>query len=185
MERALGLQWCMESDTFNFRMDCKERRPTRRGILSVVSSVYDPLGYIAAVTLPAKHILQELCRQGRGWDEEIPQDLQQKWINWLSDLKELSRFHVQRCLKPLDFGPPVHAQLHHFSDASEVGYGTVTYLRMENGEDDIHVSFLLGKSRVTPLKLVTIPRLELTAAVLAVRLDKMVKAELQLQLAES
>ena len=185
MERALGLQWCMESDTFNFRMDCKEKRPTRRGILSVVSSVYDPLGYIAAVTLPAKHILQELCRQNCGWDEEIPQILHQKWINWLTDLKGLSTFHVSRCLKPHDFGPPVHAQLHHFADASEIGYGTVTYLRIQNEVDDVHVSFLLGKSRVTPLKPVTIPRLELTAAVLAVRVDKMVKAELQLQLEES
>lgn len=182
-ERALGLQWCMESDTFNFRMDCKERAHTRRGILSVVSSVYDPLGYIAAITLPAKQILQDLCRRNCAWDEEIPKILSQQWVSWLTDLKELSRFQVSRCLKPHDFGPPVHARLHHFADASESGYGTVTYLpRLQNEPGDRHVLFILGKARVTPLKPITIPRLELTAAVLAVRIDKMIKSELQLQL---
>ncbi len=97
----------------------------------------------------------------------------------------LSEFKVHRCIKPMDFGNPIHAQLHHFSDASEAGYGTVTYLRMQNDKNDIHVAFLIGKARVTPLKTVTIPRLELTAAVLAVRVDLMLKAELRLQLQES
>lgn len=149
MERALGLQWCMESDTFNFCMDCKEWMPTRRGILSVVSSVYDPLRYLAAIALPAKLILQELSRRNYGWDEEILQVLRQQWINWLTELKGLSMFRVSRCLKPHDFGPPVHAQLHHFADASEGGYGTVTYLRLQNEPGDVHVSFLLGKASVT------------------------------------
>lgn len=185
VERALGLQWCMENDTFNFRLNYKERSHTRRGILSVVSSVYDPLGYLAAVTLPAKQILQDLCRRTCGWDEEIPESLNQQWISWLTDLKELSNFHVSRCLKPHDFGPPVYARLHHFSDASESGYGTVTYRRLQNESGDIHVSFILGKARVAPLKPITIPRLELTAAVLAVRIDKMMRSDLQLQLERS
>lgn len=63
MERAQGLQWCLESDTFNLHMPSKEKTHTRQGILSIVSLVYDPLGYLAAVTLPAKHIVQDLCRQ--------------------------------------------------------------------------------------------------------------------------
>lgn len=61
------------------------------------------------------------------------------------------------------------AQLHHFSDASESGYETVTYIRMLNQENGVQVTFLLGKTRVTSLKAVTIPRLELTSAVLAIR----------------
>lgn len=101
-------------------------------------------------------------------------------INWLADLKGLSMFQVSRCLKPHGFGPPTHAQLHHF--ASKGGYGTVTYLGLQNMQGDVHVCFLLGKARVVPLKPVTIPRLELTGAVLAIRVDKMVKAELQLDL---
>lgn len=92
---------------------------------------------------------------------------------------------MDRCIKPVDFGLVKHAQLHHFADASEAGYGTATYIRMLNQENRIQVTFLLGKARVTPLKAVTIPRLELTAAVLAVRVDSMVKAELNIQLEDS
>lgn len=74
--------------------------------------------------------------------------------------------------------------LHHFADASTLGYGTVTYLRMET-KHDVHVSFLLRKARVAPLKQITIPRLELTAAVLAARVDKMLRAEIQFPLVDS
>lgn len=74
------------------------------------------------------------------------------------------------------------AQLHHFSDASESGYGTATYLRMQNVKEMVHIAFLFGKARVAPLKAVTIPRLELTAAVVAVRVDRMLQSELQLPL---
>ncbi len=185
VERALGLQWCVQSDTFNFKTVCKARMPTRRGILSVISSVYDPLGYLAPLTLPVKFILQELCRTNHGWDDEIPKVLEQRWIEWITDLDQLSTFSVDRCLKPNDFGQPVSAQLHHFSDASGSGYGSVTYLRLLNSNNVVHVSFLLGKARVAPLKPVTIPRLELTAAVLAIRVDKMLREQLQLQLENS
>ena len=82
----------------------------------------------------------------------------------MEELGLLAAFSVDRLIKPADFGTVKKAQLHHFSDASEEGYGTVTYIRMVNQEDHIHVAFLLGKARVTPLKSVTIPRLELSAA---------------------
>ena len=185
VERALGLQWCAETDAFNFKMDGQQKTCTRRGMLSVSSSVYDPLGFLAPVVLPAKIMLQELCRINLGWDETTPQDILQQWTRWMEDLDMLSEFKVERCIKPKGFGHPIHSQLHHFSDASEAGYGVVTYLRMQNNNNDIHVAFLMGKARVTPLKTVTIPRLELTAAVLAVRVDLMLKAELKLQLQES
>ena len=185
VERALGLQWCVETDAFNFRMEIQQKTCTRRGVLSVSSSVYDPLGFLAPVVLPAKIMMQELCRRKVGWDEIIPQDILHQWTRWIEDLDALSEFKVERCVKPKGFGHPTYAQLHHFSDASEAGYGAVTYLRIQNNRNDIHVAFLLGKARVTPLKTITIPRLELTAAVLAVRVDLMLKAELKLQLQES
>lgn len=185
LERALGLQWCIESDSFKFKMEIQQRPVTRRGMLSVASSVYDPLGFVAPVVLPAKIMLQELCRRNYGWDETVPQDILQRWFRWLEELDMLSEFKVDRCIKPQGFGQSRHAQLHHFADASETGYGAVTYLRMLNDGNDIHVAFLMGKARVTPLKTVTIPRLELTAAVLAIRVDLMLKAELRLQLQQS
>ncbi|XP_063068882.1 uncharacterized protein LOC134460379 [Engraulis encrasicolus] len=185
VERALGLRWCVEEDTFTFKLDLPQRSYTRRGMLSVASSVYDPLGFLAPVMLPAKQMLQELCRRTVGWDDAIPQDLLHQWTRWLEELDMLSEFHVRRCVKPKGFGDVVQAQLHHFSDASESGYGAVSYLRMQNTQNDVHVAFLMGKARVTPLKTVTIPRLELTAAVLAVRVDLMLKAELRIPLQES
>lgn len=185
VERALGLQWCVETDAFNFRMAIQQKTCTRRGMLSVSSSVYDPLGFLAPVVLLAKIMMQELCRRKVGWDETIPQDILHQWTRWMEDLDALSEFKVERCVKPKGFGHPTHAQLHNFSDASEAGYGAVTYLRIQNNRSNIHVAFLLGKARVTPLKTITIPRLELTAAVLAVRVDLMLKAELKLPLQES
>lgn len=185
IERTLGLQWCAETDTFRFKMTVQERPCTRRGILSIVSSVYDPIGFLAPFTLPARLMLQNLCRLNYSWDEHIPQSYQQQWVRWLEDLKGLSTFSVPRCIKPKDFGQLISAQLHHFSDASEDGYGTVSYLRLLNEQNQVHLAFSLGKARVAPVKKVTIPRMELTAAVLAVRVDRMLKAELQLNLESS
>ncbi|XP_039550287.1 uncharacterized protein LOC120495005 [Pimephales promelas] len=185
VERTLGLQWCAETDTFRFKMAVQERPLTRRGILSVISSVYDPIGFLAPFTLPAKLMLQNLCRLSCGWDDPISPNYQLQWVRWLEDLRKLSTFSVPRCIKPKDFGQLTNAQLHHFSDASEDGYGTVSYLRLQNDKKKIHLAFILGKARVAPLKKVTIPRMELTAAVLAVRVDRMLKTELQLELENS
>ena len=75
VERALGVKWCMESDTFSFHVNMKLKLPMRRGILSVISSVYDPLGLAAPFVLTAKMLLQDLCRLKWGWDDPIsPED---------------------------------------------------------------------------------------------------------------
>ncbi len=184
-ERALGVLWCIESDSFKFRIKVQEKPVTRRGILSTVSSIYDPLGFLSPFTLPAKSLLQQLIKEKLTWDEPVPDKLAQKWFAWLSDLKQLSTFTVSRCLKPAGFGDVATAQLHHFADTSESGYGTVSYLRLTNYEGQMHCAFMLGKSRVAPLKQMTIPRVELTAAVVAVNIDKMMKRDVQMELQES
>lgn len=83
-----------------------------------------------------------------GWDEPIHQAFQQKWNKWLEDLAKVQCFKTTRCLKPQDFGQITSAQMHHFSDASETAYGTVTYIRLENSNNKVHIAFLLGKARV-------------------------------------
>ncbi len=183
-ERALGVQWCVEDDNFTFDVTNKPQPHTRRGILSAMSSIYDPLGFLAPLIVPAKLLLQELCRRNVGWDEEIPQSLSDKWIVWKEELKQITNFQVSRCIKPKRFNNYAHAQLHHFADASELAYGSVSYLRLVNERNAVHVSFLMGKSRVAPLKKI-IPRLELAAAVLATKVDKVLKSELQLDLETS
>lgn len=181
VERALGIQWCTESDSLQFTMVLQARPLTRRGILSMVSSVYDPLGVLAPVILPAKQILQELSRLKLSWDDNIPEALAQKWHNWLRDLNQLSGYEIQRCIKPAGFGKLAKAQLHHFADACETGYGTVSYLLLEDTGHQVHCAFIMGKARVAPLKPVTIPRMELTAATVAARVDKMMLTELELE----
>ena len=147
-----------------------------------MSSIFDLLGFLAPFTLTAKQILQDLCRIKLEWDEEIPPQYMPRWENWLLDLPKLSSFSISRCLIPAECGQVVSSQLHHFSDASEDGYGSVSYLRLVNKEGDIYYAFLFGKSRVTPLKAVTIPRLELSAPTMSVRLDRMLKREIEILL---
>ena len=74
IERALGVQWCVESDTFRFRITIKDKPLTRRGILSIISSIYDPLGFAAPFALKTKKLLQDLCKDEKlGWDDELPE----------------------------------------------------------------------------------------------------------------
>lgn len=109
----------------------------------------------------------------------------EKWIKWIKNLDEIQYFRVPRCVKPFGFGTQKQAELHYLSDASEQRYDTVSYLRLTDNMHTVLVSFMLWKARVAPLKQVTIPRIELTAAVLAVRVDVMLRKTLELDLKSS
>ena len=184
-ERALGVQWNVQADTFSFKIASKEKPATRRGILSIVSSIYDPLGFVSPCSVPAKAILQDLCLKGLGWDDHIPELSKQKWETWLRELPKLERFEIPRCFKPPDFSNVQNHELHHFSDASSQGYGAVSYLRQIDVNGKVHCSLIMAKSRLAPLKAMMIPRMELSAAVLATRLDQMIRRELDLSVDSS
>ena len=178
IQRSLGTYWCMETDTFGFRIELKDKPCTRRGILSTISSVYDPLGIASPVILVGKQILQDMCRDNVDWDDPIPDEIYYRWQRWRSDLPLIERMKVSRCVKPPGFGEPVDVQVHSFSDASEKGLGQVSYLRLVNASGQVHVSFLMAKARVAPIKVMSIPRLELTAAVISVNVSSMLTKEL-------
>ncbi|XP_043234098.1 uncharacterized protein LOC122387733 [Amphibalanus amphitrite] len=178
-KRVLGILWNVSSDTIGVQVQDMRKPATRRGILSATSSLFDPLGFVAPVLMAPKILLQQLCQLDLGWDDPIPQHLEQKWIEWTQALHHLQDFKIRRCYKPPGFKAITSCQAHYFADASETGYGAVAYLRMTDIEGKTHCSFLAGKARVTPLKTVTIPRLELTAATVAVRLDAQLKRELE------
>ena len=177
IERALGVQWCVESDAFKFRIELKDQPCTRRGMLSTISSVYDPLGFIAPVILVGKQILQEICHSN-SWDDPVQGDLLARWDKWRSQLPLLEQLSIPRSFKPPDFGQIVSAQLHNMSDASETGYGQCSYLRLVDDNDQVHCSLIMGKARVAPRKTVSIPRLELAAAAVSVRVADVLKNEL-------
>lgn len=114
------MHWSGE-DVFKFHVTLKEQPCTRQGSLSVVSSMYDLLGFLAPVTFPAKHLLQELCRLNLSWDKDIPNTRAQSWKRWLQALEALTNFNIARSFKSKKFGKVEYAQLNHFCDASKVG----------------------------------------------------------------
>ena len=171
-ERALGVSWRIQEDLFNFDFGDMSVVPTRRNILSVVCSIFDPLGLAAPYILPAKILLQDLCRNKSEWDAEISGTDLRRWQQWLYDLPKLKELFIDRCLKPIDFGAVSCIQLHYFADASEQGYGIVVYIRFTNREGRVHCQLLLSKARVAPSKKTTIPRMELTAATIAVKIHR-------------
>ena len=184
-ERTLGVQWNMDSDTFTFKVEPKHKPFTRRGILSMTNSIYDPLGLVSPVIVPAKKLLQDLCQQKIGWDDEIVLEELTLWRSWISGLPKLSQVAITRHLKPADFSEVRSCHLHHFADASQVPYGAVAYVRFVSANRQIHCSFLTAKSRLAHVKPMTIPRLELSAAVLAVRIDRALREELELTIDKS
>ena len=155
---------------------------TKRGILSAVSSIFDPLRLVAPLLLEGNSILQELCCLDVKWDDPIPEDVKVRWTKWKAELLQLRSILIPRCYKPENFGCAVGTELHHFSDASVKGYGQCSYLRLIDENQRIHCSFVMGKSRVAPLKPVTIPRLELTATVCSVKINQQLRQELQHQI---
>jgi hypothetical protein len=177
-QRSLGTFWCIESDTLGFRIELKDKPATRRGILSTICSVYDPLGIVAPVILVGKQILQDLCSQNVDWDDPLPDDVLMRWEKWRNELPLLEKVEVSRCVKPPEFEDLVKIEIHSFADASEKGIGAVSYLRMVNVKNEVHVSFLMAKLRVAPIRAMSIPRLELTAAVVAANVTTMLKNEL-------
>lgn len=185
VERALGTLWRTESDSFGFDINSLDADFTKRGLLRVISSVYDPLGLAGPFVINGKMLFQLLCRTKLGWDDPMPEEIKVQWRNWLDDLPSLSRLQVPRCLQPVKrLEVPVKAQLHHFCDASEAGYGSVSYLRFSNDET-VHCALVMSKNRLAPIKQQTIPRLELCAAVVAANVDKKLTQCLDFELLDS
>ena len=177
--RVLGVKWNFIDDVFFFSVKLPKSLPlTRRGLLSMLSSIFDPLGLLAPIMLCPKIVLQELCRNGFGWDDPIPESHAKRWTNWVDTLPLLEGIQVRRCFQPYTPEHLISAQLHHFSDASQLAYGACSYLRLLYKNGQIHCSLLIGKSRLAPIKSISVPRLELTAAVLASKLDLMLRKEL-------
>ena len=173
VERTLGVQWDAETDEFLFQLNMPLRSTTRRGILSAVASLYDPLGLVSPWLLPGKILLQRLCRKKIEWDATLEEEDHRDWNDWLKVLSQLGGIRIARrvsCTRELH-----NAYLHLFSDASESGYGVVAYGSWIERGSHRRSSLLFAKARVAPLKTVSIPRLELSAATLAVKVAEQLK----------
>ena len=164
-------------------IEAEQRQPeiklTKRLLLSQIARIYDPVGFAAAFLIRAKIGMQALWQTGVDWDEEPPPVVRYKWIEFFKEMKELSKITFQRslcCANATEL-----PMLCVFSDASQDSFGTCAYIRQRTNGDKYQVSLIAAKSRVAPLKQLSVPRLELQAAVLASRLAKTIKQESRLQ----
>ena len=155
-ERMLGICWNAEKDEFIVSFQLPIKPPTRRGVLSAISSLYDPLGFVSPWLLPGKILLQELCRKQLGWDEPLSADDLCKWDEWIDNMRNLGELRIPRCLRSENCGSAV-LDFHIFCDASEVGYGAVVYACFCDVIGSRYSTLILSKGRVAPLKAVSFP----------------------------
>ena len=191
-QRSLGVYWDLENDTFTFRMSLPEKPFTRRGVLSVVNSVYDPLGLAVPVMLEGRKLLQQLVVMGKrtndntplAWDDPLPEKLMHQWLRWKNSLQELQEVSVPRCYKPREFGAIARAEIHAFSDASQEAIGASVYLRLFNDANEVTVPFVYGQAKLAPVHPKSIPRLELCGAVLVTQAVQRVLKEIDMEIAQ-
>lgn len=170
--KVLGLRWSPEEDCFMFDGLILEQGLviTKRVVLSLIARLYDPLGFLTPFVIKLKCLFQDLWRLGVEWDSEVPEELGSLASSWIDDLSLLRGWRIPR---PYSLGPwskIVNLQLHAFGDASERAYGACVYLVADLGDGTSTSSLVLSKTKVAPVKRVTLPRLELLGAVLAAQL---------------
>jgi hypothetical protein len=165
--KILGIQWICKEDTLTFAERQIETKGviTKRAILQHISRVFDPLGLLSPITVRAKIILQELWQQKFDWDSPLPMDVQEKWRNVASDLSSSVKINFRRSYFHDNHDVIAETKLHVFCDASMSSYGAVAYISR-----GFETTLMMSKNRVAPLKKLTIPRLELMAAVTGARL---------------
>jgi hypothetical protein len=168
IERTLGLLWNCENDSFNFKSSIESTAKTKRQVFQQVASVFDPLGFLAPIVMSAKILLQDIWRSGCDWEDPLPQRLLSIWNSWATELQAINSIKIPRCFQLKE--KPISYELHVCTDASELGFGACVYLRAEY-QSSFRLTLLLAKSRVSPLRQLSMPRLELQGAVLGLRLS--------------
>ncbi|XP_055605028.1 uncharacterized protein LOC129753255 [Uranotaenia lowii] len=182
-ERILGMHWTSKEDSLGFSTilppDINEllatgNRPTKRQLLRCLMSFFDPLGLLAAIILHGKILLQDVWRAGTQWDEPIDNNAFEKWLRWTKCFPKIAEISIPRCyFQEASRELYQDLELHIFVDASEEAYAAVAYFRVSTPEGFI-CSLVSAKTKVAPLKHWSIPRLELQAAVIGVRLRKFI-----------
>ncbi|XP_055622225.1 uncharacterized protein LOC129765813 [Toxorhynchites rutilus septentrionalis] len=184
-ESVLGMKWIPRDDlfvyTFGDREDLQQilrqdHVPSKREVARLVMSLFDPLGFIAFYLVIGKMLIQELWSKGTGWDQRIPQYINERWRLWADQLHNLDSIRIPRCYfsSSLQNGFE-HLQIHLFVDASETAYACVVYFRLKTATG-VQIALAGAKTKVAPLKALSIPRLELKAAVLGARLMETIQA---------
>ncbi|XP_065085343.1 uncharacterized protein LOC135707451 [Ochlerotatus camptorhynchus] len=177
-ERVLGIIWCPQEDVFTFSTNLRDdllpylidaQWPTKRIALRCVMSLFDPLGFLPPFTIHGKILLQRLWCTGCEWDQDIDDECYARWSQWIFKLPLIEDVKIPQCY--LQGAPPeaYDTLLHVFVDASEQAYGGVAFFRVVT-DDGPRCSLAIARTKVAPLKQLSIPRMELQGAVLGARL---------------
>ncbi|XP_011699640.1 PREDICTED: uncharacterized protein LOC105456943 [Wasmannia auropunctata] len=165
---TLGLRWFPAADSFGFKINPRKIATfTKRMALAETARLFDPLGWLAPVVDRAKFLIQSAWMQGLDWDTQLPSTDARTW-HLIDELPVLEGVRIQRWVGTGD--SKAKLELHGFADASERGFAAVLYLRVTATSGDISVRLLASKTRVAPLKQVSISRLELCAATILTNL---------------
>ena len=173
--KVLGLTWNKKEDNLCFYFDEIRSKftenPTKREVIHAVASIYDPLGLINPIVVKLKTFFQKVCLEKIDWDDYLNEELQKEWLCILHELSQVHclKFERNYCFKNIS-DPFINIQIHGFSDASETAYGCCVYLRFLNLSGIIKTSLVTAKSRVSPVKKLSMPRLELLGALMLSRL---------------
>ncbi|XP_058816055.1 uncharacterized protein LOC131679358 [Topomyia yanbarensis] len=193
-ERVLGLIWKPTEDVFCFDLNSMKEEikaliesgstPTKRQVLRTVMSLFDPLGLIAHFVVHGKILMQQIWRSGTDWDDLITEELHGKWRHWCQNMQHLDAVRVPRCFfKGVNISALKDVEAHLFVDASEVACAAALYFRLiDNGRP--RCVLVAAKTKVAPLKPLSIPRLELQAAIIGTRLMGSVLSSLDIQITE-
>ena len=170
--KTLGITWLPEEDVFTFKANPPEEnfQLIKRNFLKRIATLFDPVVFLAPFIIRAKVMMQEMWVAGLEWDALCPRELVHKSQEWFCELKDLPTIKVPRCLR---FGPEqvvLSETLHTFVDASQDAYSAVVYLKVSYESGSVFSRLVAAKTRVAPLAATSIPRLELMAAILGLRL---------------
>ena len=153
--------WDINNDTLKLHLITKEFSDAKRGVISFLCSIFDPLCFLNSCLLGIKLLIQDLWRKKLHWDDSLPSDLQKKWKYIQENFSyvykiEVPRFYGFNSLKGT-------TELHLFSNSSSYAFECVVYFRNITEENIVNVSFVIGKSRLVPLnkKTLSISKLEL------------------------
>ena len=141
---------------------------TKRSLLSLTSKVFDPMGLLAPFIVRAKILFQELWSRGLRYDK-LPDDILDQWRAWKAELIYLDEVRIPRYFA-LGLAVSSGIELHAFGDASLKAYGSAVYARVEDVSGQVRTQLLMSKSRVAPIKRISLPRLEVLAAIVNARL---------------
>ena len=175
--KALGVSWKPNKDIFCFSTALPELKLlTKRTLLSTISKMFDPMGWLAPFIINFKCLMQKLWVQGFDWDSEVDQKTKEKWYELTGTLPQLLELQIPRSMSS---HPIKEVQLHVFCDASENAYAAAIYGRITNDDGKTFAYLLTSKTKVAPVKAISVPKLELCGASLATKLLKSVHSILR------